>query len=34
MGFVVARRSELDEQSNPYPLLYMRRGQETGGMTK
>lgn len=24
MGFVVERRSELDEQGNPYPLLYMR----------
>lgn len=27
MGFVVERRSELDEQGNPYPLLYMRRDE-------
>lgn len=26
MGFAVYRRSELDEQSGPYPILYMRRG--------
>lgn len=25
MGFAVYRRSELDEQGNPYPLLYMKR---------
>lgn len=25
MGFVVYQRSELDEQGNPYPLLYMKR---------
>ena len=25
MGFEVYRRTELDEQGNPYPLLYMRR---------
>lgn len=25
MGFHVYRRTELDEQGNPYPLLYMRR---------
>lgn len=24
MGFRVVRRAELDEQGNPYPLLYMR----------
>ena len=24
MGFHVYKRSELDEQGNPYPLLYMR----------
>ena len=24
MGFTVYRRTELDEQGNPYPLLYMR----------
>lgn len=27
MGFVVERRTELDEQGNPYPLLYMRRDE-------
>lgn len=32
MGFVVERRSELDEQGNPYPLLHMRRSQDKGGM--
>ena len=25
MGFTVYRRSEQDEQGNPYPILYMRR---------
>ena len=25
MGFRVYKRSELDEQGNPYPILYMRR---------
>lgn len=33
MGFEVYRRAELDEQGNPYPLLYMRRnvlGEEDG----
>ena len=25
MGFEVYKRTELDEQGNPYPLLYMRR---------
>ena len=24
MGFVVYKRKELDEQGNPYPILYMR----------
>ena len=24
MGFVVYKRKELDEQGNPYPVLYMR----------
>lgn len=24
MGFEIYRRSELDEQGNPYPILYMR----------
>ena len=24
MGFTVYRRSELDEQGNPYPILYMK----------
>ena len=27
MGFEVYKRTELDEQGNPYPLLYMRRHQ-------
>ena len=25
MGFMVYKRTELDEQSRPYPLLYMKR---------
>lgn len=25
MGFTVERRSELDEQGNPYPILYIKR---------
>lgn len=25
MGFVIYRRSEMDEQGNPYPILYMKR---------
>ena len=25
MGFEVYKRTELDEQGNPYPLLYMKR---------
>ena len=25
MGFAVYRRTDLDEQGNPYPLLYMKR---------
>lgn len=25
MGFEVCKRTELDEQGNPYPLLYMKR---------
>lgn len=28
MGFAVYRRSELDEQGGPYPILYMRRGEK------
>jgi putative acetyltransferase len=27
MGFKVYRRNELDDQGNPYPVLYMRRGE-------
>lgn len=27
MGFEVYERSELDEQGNPYPILYMKRGR-------
>ncbi|MDT2726200.1 GNAT family N-acetyltransferase [Lactococcus formosensis] len=26
MGFEVYKRTEFDEQGNPYPLLYMKRG--------
>ena len=26
MGFAVRERSELDEQGNPYPILFMERG--------
>ncbi len=25
LGFAVYKRTALDEQGNPYPLLYMRR---------
>jgi putative acetyltransferase len=25
MGFEVYKRSELDEQGNPYPILYMKK---------
>lgn len=25
MGFMIYRRSEVDEQGNPYPILYMKR---------
>lgn len=25
MGFMVYKRTELDEQGDPYPLLYMKR---------
>ena len=34
MGFRVYKRTDLDEQGNPYPLLYMRRqtGQQTENM--
>ena len=34
MGFRVYKRTNLDEQGNPYPLLYMRRqtGQQTENM--
>ncbi len=31
MGFEVVGRSELDEQGNPYPLLYMRLPETHGG---
>ena len=27
MGFIVYKRTETDEQGNPYPLLYMKRKQ-------
>lgn len=29
MGFEVCKRSDCDEQGNPYPLLYMRLPEET-----
>lgn len=29
MGFQVYKRTELDEQGNPYPLLYMKRDDQT-----
>ena len=29
MGFQVYKRTDLDEQGNPYPLLYMRLGKTT-----
>lgn len=32
MGFAVYRRSELDEQGGPYPILYMRRGKALLGI--
>lgn len=25
VGFVVCKRSDVDEQGNPYPILYMKR---------
>lgn len=28
MGFKIYRRTELDEQCNPYPILYMRLERE------
>ena len=30
MGFQVYKRTERDEQGNPYPLLYMRRENDDG----
>ncbi len=30
MGFRVYKRTDLDEQGNPYPLLYMRLGKTAG----
>ena len=27
MGFEVYKRTELDEEGNPYPLLYMKRNR-------
>ncbi len=29
MGFQVCKRTDLDEQGNPYPLLYMRLAQKS-----
>ena len=31
MGFECFKRTELDEQGNPYPLLYMRLTAKTAG---
>ena len=31
MGFVCFKRTKLDEQGNPYPLLYMRLTAKTAG---
>lgn len=31
MGFETYKRTERDEQGNPYPLLYMRRKKGAGG---
>lgn len=28
MGFVVYKRTETDEQGNPYPILYMKLGKK------
>ena len=33
MGFHVYKRTDLDEQGNPYPLLYMRRRIRQDGTT-
>ena len=30
MGFETYKRTELDEEGHPYPLLYMKRVLETG----
>ncbi len=30
MGFAVVKRSELDEQGNPYPILYMQYMKNEG----
>ena len=27
MGFEIYKRTELDEEGNPYPLLYMKRNE-------
>ena len=29
MGFQVYKRTDIDEQGNPYPLLYMKRNFDT-----
>ena len=31
MGFAAYKRTDLDEQGNPYPLLYMRLTDKTAG---
>lgn len=30
MGFETYKRTDYDEEGNPYPLLYMRRTEKTG----
>ena len=31
MGFEIFDRTDIDEQGNPYPLLYMRLNEATAG---
>ena len=30
MGFETYKRTDMDEEGNPYPLLYMKRNDERG----
>ena len=32
LGFQTYKRTECDEEGNPYPLLYMKQGRKTGFM--